>query len=66
MCKCSDDNESQQELPVDEVELQLTGRENSKLSFTSHVSAIAPGSNKLTLFCPVRFANIEPLTPAIH
>ncbi|KAI8998488.1 trafficking protein particle complex subunit 10 [Trametes punicea] len=40
------------ELPVDEVELQLSGRENSRISFTDKVSRLAPGRNELTLFCP--------------
>ncbi|EIW60047.1 uncharacterized protein TRAVEDRAFT_164477 [Trametes versicolor FP-101664 SS1] len=40
------------ELLVDEIEMQLTGRENSRLSFTHEAAQLAPGRNELTLFCP--------------
>ncbi|KAI9065113.1 hypothetical protein FKP32DRAFT_1674998 [Trametes sanguinea] len=40
------------ELPVDGVEVQLAGRENSRISFTEKVSLLAPGKNELTLFSP--------------
>ncbi|KAI0724064.1 trafficking protein particle complex subunit 10 [Cerioporus squamosus] len=40
------------EISIDEVELQLAGRENSRITFTSKASSLAPGRNELTLFCP--------------
>ncbi|KAI0831480.1 trafficking protein particle complex subunit 10 [Trametes gibbosa] len=40
------------ELSVDEVEVQLAGRENSRLLFAHAASRLAPGPNELTLFCP--------------
>ncbi|KAI0327179.1 hypothetical protein GY45DRAFT_1328000 [Cubamyces sp. BRFM 1775] len=40
------------ELAIDEVEVQLAGRENSRISFTNKVTKLAPGRNELTLFCP--------------
>ena len=42
-----------QELPVDEVEVQLSGRDSNKVVFSAKVSGIVPGNNELTLFCPV-------------
>ncbi|KAH9945954.1 trafficking protein particle complex subunit 10 [Epithele typhae] len=39
-------------LPVDEVEVQLGGRDNTKITFTVKVASLAPGLNKLTAFCP--------------
>lgn len=38
---------------MDEIEMQLTGRENSRLLFTHEAAQLAPGRNELTLFCPV-------------
>ncbi|KAI0665103.1 trafficking protein particle complex subunit 10 [Cubamyces menziesii] len=40
------------DIAVDEVEVQLAGRENSRISFSERVSKLAPGRNELTLFCP--------------
>ncbi|KAI0362291.1 hypothetical protein OH77DRAFT_1416520 [Trametes cingulata] len=40
------------DIPADEVEVQLAGRENSRISFTDKVSRLSPGRNELTLFCP--------------
>ncbi|KAI0636805.1 trafficking protein particle complex subunit 10 [Trametes polyzona] len=40
------------ELPVEEIEVQLAGRENSRLSFTHGAATLTPGKNELTLFCP--------------
>ncbi|TBU35808.1 trafficking protein particle complex subunit 10 [Dichomitus squalens] len=40
------------DVPAEEVRLQLTGRENSQITFTAKVSSIAPGRTELTLFCP--------------
>ncbi|KAI0647217.1 trafficking protein particle complex subunit 10 [Trametes meyenii] len=38
-------------VPADEVELQLAGRENSRISFTAKILSLVPGRNELTLFC---------------
>ncbi|KAI0780765.1 trafficking protein particle complex subunit 10 [Trametes elegans] len=40
------------DVPVDEVEVQLSGRENARISYTDKVSLLKPGRNELTLFCP--------------
>ncbi|TFK86916.1 hypothetical protein K466DRAFT_586827 [Polyporus arcularius HHB13444] len=40
------------EISIDEVQLQLAGRENSRITFTSKASSLVPGPNELTLFCP--------------
>ncbi|KAI0709428.1 trafficking protein particle complex subunit 10 [Earliella scabrosa] len=40
------------DLPVDEVEVQLSGRETAKISFTGKGTTLIPGRNELTLFCP--------------
>ncbi|KAI0748290.1 trafficking protein particle complex subunit 10 [Daedaleopsis nitida] len=40
------------DLPVDDVEVQLSGRDGSRITFTGKVSVLAPGNNEVTLFCP--------------
>lgn len=39
--------------------MQLTGRENSRLSFTHEAAQLAPGRNELTLFCPVSLVVVK-------
>lgn len=44
-----------QDLLVDEVEVQLSGRENSRITFTGKLSKLVPGRNELSVFCPVSY-----------
>ena len=38
---------------MDEVEIQLGGRENSRISFTGKLNKLVPGRNEVSVFCPV-------------
>lgn len=44
-----------QDIPVEEVRLQLNGRDSTQMIFTTKVSGIVPGLTELTLFCPVGY-----------
>ncbi|CDO72874.1 hypothetical protein BN946_scf185002.g59 [Trametes cinnabarina] len=40
------------DLPINEVEVQLAGRDNSRITYTEKATCLTPGKNERTLFSP--------------
>ena len=45
-----------QPIPIEEITVLVSGRENSRLTFSESVETLPPGRTTLELFCPVSVA----------